>query len=158
MKSRILYKAMVVVVAAALLVTVPASAENEPVGDRLRPFGLDHSFPAGAPFYIQLGWYFNGTIPDVPKSGHFGNVVEIDGQVVPQDFIQHTAGRDGYTYWDWIWNFPEGMTGTHTFKASWYATCGYIWETAPEILGGPCLDKHEIMYFPIGVEGTVVFQ
>jgi hypothetical protein len=158
MKSKVMYKVLFAVLAAALLLAGPAFARGERVGDRLKPFGIDHSFPAGAPFYIWLGWFFNGRIHDVPKYGNFGAVVKIDGEVVSEDFIERTSGGDGYVFWDWVWNFPEGMTGTHTFKASWYAACGYIWELAPELLDGPCGDKHELMFFPVGVEGIVVFE
>ena len=105
----------------ALFIAVPASAKSKVrVGDRIIVHPPDKTFPQNTPFHIAHGWYWTkGDEPRIPK-GTLGFNLELDGKKVNRDFVEinETAGTIV-----WVNNFPEGMTGTHTFTGEWVAPC-----------------------------------
>jgi hypothetical protein len=124
--------------AALLLVAAPLAAEApSEVGERINVlFGTPDTFPAGEPFHIWHGWDF--PVEDWPP-GHFDFQLEMDGVVQSEDhFFVFPILWQG-SMWQlrvWLYNFPDGMTGTHTFTGHWIAPCQY----AVEEYGypGPC--------------------
>jgi hypothetical protein len=120
--KKIVLIAMVVLM---LGLAVPASAQGqEYVGDRLNLRDGNQNFPAGVPFHIVHGIGY--ILPGAETFGLNEVDVEIDGVPVQEDFIDRLVEHwwDGTTLWNlWVFNFPEGMTGTHIFTLHYYCTC-----------------------------------
>lgn len=132
----------VLLVAALLVLAMPAdaSARRERVGERINLFYSSMDFPAGAPFHIYHGWVQTS---DDEAIGSFDLKLEIDGVVRGEDFKMFTAvsGNPDTLRRLWVYNFPDGMTGQHTFTGHWYAPCQY----AVDWLGfsGPCATPNQ---------------
>jgi hypothetical protein len=122
-----------------LVMAVPVAAKGkEPVGEKISVFppGTPSEFPAGAPFHISHGWLLD---PGEGPPGRFDFDLEVDGVLRDEDFVSRTVDRSGVSeslLWIWVHNFPDGMTGTHTFTGRWLAPCQY----AVDNMGfpGPC--------------------
>ncbi len=108
----------------ALLIITPALANpNQPTGDRISIFESGaQEYPAGTEFYIQHGWANNTNYPP----GKFSFSLEVDGVFLEEAYIERSVIKveDGKLLnWGWVFNFPEGMTGTHTFRGHWFEPC-----------------------------------
>jgi len=124
---------------AILVMAVPAAAKgNEPVGDRISVFppGTPSEFPAGAPFHISQGWLLD---PSDGPPGSFDFELEVDGIPRDEDFALWAVDHS----WNpvrlvrsWLHNFPDGMTGTHTFTGHWFAPCQHAVDSL--MFPGPC--------------------
>ena len=126
------------------LAAAPALAHGkERVGDRIGLFSpAPLTFPAGEPFHIAHGHAVSpeeGASPPVPI-GRFDFRLDIDGTYMRTDFVERTVtsedgGPPSFTL-IWVYNFPQGMSGTHVFTGHWYAPCHY----AVQVGGypGPC--------------------
>lgn len=115
----------VIVVFAQLLVATPAAAgTNIPVGDQIRIRNLSIEFPANTPFHIRHGWIQPSSDSAI---GVFDFALEVDGIFQREDYKGFTAasGEPDLLSRIWVYNFPAGMTGTHTFTGHWYAPCQY---------------------------------
>jgi hypothetical protein len=142
---------IIMVVFFVLALATPANAARElpTVGDRIYLPSGDQSFTAGIPFHIMHGW--NVGPGELHAIGAFDFHLEIDG--IPADGIRyvipdHTEepGNVGR-----IFNFPEGMSGVHTFTGRWYMPCQYIY---PEI---DCPEPNKsVEYFALTVTITFV--
>jgi len=114
-----------------------AAKRKEPIGERINVYlGTPTEFPAGDPFHISHGWFL---IPGEGPLGRFDFQLEVDGVPRDEDFVWRTVlhSQDPrYLRWEWVYNFPEGMTGTHTFTGRWFVPCRY----AVDNMGfpGPC--------------------
>lgn len=111
-------------------ITTPAFARHkETVGDRLSIyFSGDQTFPAGQPFYIQHGWSVGAPATHL---GVLSFEVEIDGIPVSADFRLLTVDPEGDPVSKsitWVYNFPDGMTGTHTFTGHWITPCDWVYD------------------------------
>lgn len=127
MKKKTIY---LLLIAVLLLTVVPASAKSkEPVGEKINLFfGGAQTFDAGEPFYIAHGFAFD---PPGDKPGpNYSFTLEIDDVLQTEDY----RTRDHLT-WLWTFNYPDGMSGSHTFVATWYAPCSAT--DTPS-----CPDKH----------------
>lgn len=136
MKKRFLFVTILMLVALLATVTPVAADARGPVGDRINLFlGPSQEFPAGEPFYIQHGWIQPSTDDAI---GVFDFKLDVDGVFVQEDFKKFSAvsGDPDMLYRLWLYNFPQGMTGTHAFTGHWLAPCQY----AVDELGyaGPC--------------------
>ncbi len=115
---------LITMVILLLGLVVPASAQGqEYVGEKLNLRYGDQRFPAGVPFHIAHGW-----ISTNPKGelGLFDFKLEIDGVPVNEDFVDISADPSGDVvdlYKGWVYNFPQGMTGTHYFTLHYYGPC-----------------------------------
>jgi hypothetical protein len=122
-------------IVAILILAIPsvASARSELVGERILVF-YDGSteFPEGTPFHIFHGWV---QASDSEAIGIFDFELEIDGVLQSTGFKMFSvdAGNPDTLWRLWAYNFPEGMTGTHTFTGHWYAPC----QNAVDWLGYP---------------------
>jgi hypothetical protein len=110
-----------------------ADIPSKTIGERLLVSSGSVTFAAGDPFHIMhglMGWYEIGE----PVENTFGlhyMTLEVDGVEIRPDYLD----IDWTTYQDYggrlvtklyIFNFPEGMTGEHTFVRRYYLTCEYI--------------------------------
>lgn len=123
---------------------------KQPTGDRINLNGGDQTFAAGEPFHIIQGWVFE---PHPNRQGLFSFSLQVDGSEVDENYVDHS--KDGnQNYRLWVYNFPDGMIGTHTFTGTWYAPC----EVAEEDWGGgPCEKKNEPVIVRVQTI-TVVFE
>jgi hypothetical protein len=68
-------------------------------------------------------------MPQVPPTGMVGLFrfeLEMDGQPLRQNYIMTTLYPPDQPLWidrDWVYNFPEGLSGNHTFTLHYYGAC-----------------------------------
>jgi hypothetical protein len=100
----------------------PAFASpRESTGDRINLFAGDEEYPADTPFFVAHG---NAAfIGEDTASGRARFVLEVDGEIVPATYETH-GQADRTVLHVWVFNFPDGMTGVHTFTGHWLAPCG----------------------------------
>lgn len=118
-------------VLSVLLLATPAAAKRaEPVGTRINVLlGTPTTYPARAPFNI-LHAVNSGFVLPPSAAGKDLFALEVDGVPRAPDFIirdviplrdtglPYPGVRVGF-----LFNFPDGMTGTHTFTGHWYEAC-----------------------------------
>jgi hypothetical protein len=118
-------------VLSVLLLATPAAAKTaEPVGAQINILlGTPTTYPAGAPFHI-IHATISGFVLPPRGTGKDGFALEVDGVPRAPDFILRDAippSETGLPYpgvrTGFLFNFPDGMTGTHTFTGHWYAPC-----------------------------------
>ena len=119
------------------VVAMPAAAKSkEPVGDRINVVnGTPTTFAAGAPFHVIHAWQ---VATNTDGFGKFDFTLEVDGTLRKHDFVirEVTSGNPDLLARFWVFNFPSGLSGTHTFVGRFLGPCqplvdfGYI--------AGPC--------------------
>ena len=138
-----------------------AAATKERTGPRINLFGGFQVFPASQPFHIAHGWGLDQSQPETtpPALGRFGFSLAVDGADRREDFVERYHDEDPafdhlYRRW-WVHNFPDGMTGTHTFTGHWFGPCTGI--VAGGYAPGPCEQPTKIttVFTPLTI--TVVF-
>jgi hypothetical protein len=136
MKKQSLLVTVLVLVALLAMTTPVFAAEKGPTGEKIRLYFGDTVLPAGAPFYIEHGWVQTSEDGAI---GVFDFKLEVDGVLLQEDFKMFSAvSGDPDVLWRlWRYNFPDGMTGMHTFTGHWIAPCQYAvdWLEYP----GPCV-------------------
>lgn len=105
----------------ALGVTPAFAAPRERTGDRINLFVGDTEYPAGAPFYIAHG--IGAILGEDTAIGRGSFVLEVDGATAPASYMERDVA-DGMLTSVSVFNFPAGMSGTHTFTGHWFAACG----------------------------------
>lgn len=131
-----------------LTISVPVLAESRiPIGEQIRvdPDGAVIKYPAGVPFHIRHGW--QGIVGVVGPEGiqklpFSGFDLEMDGSYLTRDFILREIVYDPELdekriIQTSVFEFPEGLTGTHTFTGHWYTACKF-WEES-------CDDPFEVL-------------
>ena len=123
-KQRLLIVILNLVLVFALVSPAVASEMHTPVGENIPQRQGYRVFPSNEPFNIQNGWI------QTSEDGAIGNFdfrLEVDGVFVDNFYRDFSAvsGDPDTLYRIWVYNFPEGMTGTHTFTRHWYAPCQY---------------------------------
>jgi hypothetical protein len=121
MKKTVLFNIVLVM----LLLATPALArEKEPTGDRINIFySGTQEYTANEPFYLAHGY------TEVSPHGVPGQIffeLEVDDVIVKPTYVEHmtVVGDDGPLFdLTWVFNFPDGMTGEHTFEGHWTAPC-----------------------------------
>ena len=105
------------------------------------------AFPANTPFNIRNGWAIGPTTEAV---GHFSFALDLDGTRLAEDFVLKTADAaiPDIVLQSWVFNFPDGLTGTHVFTGHFFAPC----YSAP----GPCDNPNEVIEAAT-VTKTVIF-
>ena len=123
-------KFTVLIIAIMLLMSVnPVAAANQPpqpVGDQINLLDGDQTYPADTAFFIAH--YFSLGTGVVPNLGRFDFKLEIDGELVNEDYVSHIVmrGEDYNTIIiAWLFNFPDGMQGVHTFEGHWICPCSF---------------------------------
>lgn len=127
------------------------ATKPEPIGDPLSIFESGYQeFPAGSPFHIKHGFSID------PSEGYpiskFWFELEIDGQLIEPDYIDrfYVPGDDDPLYQRSVYNFPDGMTGTHGFSGHWFAPCQ--WAVDYGLDPGPCDGRFD----PVEIKTTWV--
>ena len=94
------------------------------------------TFDANTPFHIAHGfscWFIVSELQYTCGPGTTLFTLEVDGKEMIHSFLD--VSFTSLTYGDlklryreniWIFNFPEGMEGTHPFTAKWWKTCFWI--------------------------------
>jgi hypothetical protein len=114
---------------AVLAATTPAAAkQQELVGDRIPLFFVDpdQTFPADTPFHIRHGVGFTVPVGGDARGRSYEFKLDVDG--VPQQadaVLIETYPYDSGSFqsWQWLYNFPNGMTGAHTFTGHLLGPC-----------------------------------
>jgi hypothetical protein len=113
-----------------------AGKPNKAVGERFFVYDGSQVFAAGEAFHIEHGLFFGYEIGE-PIGNSFGlnyMTLEIDGVQQKPDYrnidFDLSYKEDGWrlvtkTY---LFNFSEGMKGTHTFTRRYFLTCESISE------------------------------
>jgi hypothetical protein len=110
------------------------------------------TFDANTPFHVAHGWgwnFFYGLKEEelfayMASPGTQKFTLEIDGVDQKFDFFQVGTENKLIFEWEgeeyiyrhreyfWVFNYPEGMEGTHTFHATWWMQCKYVYYDACE--------------------------
>lgn len=123
-KQPLFVTALLIVMLLCSAIPASASGDNEPVGVRLGLWNSTLEVTAGTPFNIRHGWVQTS---DDGAIGIFDFTLEVDGVLRSEDFklFSEEIGDPDILTRLWVYNFPDGMTGTHTFTGHWYAPCQY---------------------------------
>jgi hypothetical protein len=103
---------------------VAQGGRPEPTGDRIDLWAGDQTYPANTAFYIGDSFYYDTGYQAYP--GKFDIQLEVDSNFVNEDGVYHGAivGEDvTYVVVGWLYNFPDGMQGTHTFEIHFMYAC-----------------------------------
>ena len=122
MKKRILIVALV----AALLITIPASAKEKIVGERINiRTGDAFTFDADTPFYVEHG--FSEFNPKDIKFKDVGFDLFIDDIQQEVDYLRKAPYKiDKVTVFlvRFIFNYPDGLSvGDYVFRGEWKVAC-----------------------------------
>jgi hypothetical protein len=139
---------LILVIALALIMTVPALAASKvPTGEHIRvdPDGAVVHYPENTPFHIRHGWHAFITSEEDINVGYLakaGFSLEIDSAYVEETYIDRVKISEDPVYDEglykfYFFNFPNGMTGVHTFTGHWYVQCE-DWQEE-------CVDPKEII-------------
>ena len=110
---------LIATTATFLALAVPVLAGNA-VGDRLSLFGGPVP-SAGEPFHVSHGFGFTPGGDDFP--GNWDFILVVDGVAVADSGVIHTLGSSTPMDLRRLYNFPDGMSGTHHFEGFWYESC-----------------------------------
>jgi len=126
---------------AVLLVSFPAAASKaEPTGARISLFSGNQTFPANQPFHISHGWAIVPDFSDYDAIGKYDFTLAVDGTAVDADFVDKFFVLDpvfGQRLARFpVFNFPTGMTGSHTFTGRWFGPCQAVVDGG--FVPGPC--------------------
>jgi hypothetical protein len=126
-----------------LVASSAAATTKEEIGPRINVLlGTPTTFPANTPFHIEHGW---GVPPEgrYDAIGEWSFVLDVDGMRRAADFVI----RETFPPFDtglsvpflgrtWVFNFADGMIGTHTFTGHWLAPCQAAVDSG--LFAGPC--------------------
>jgi hypothetical protein len=116
--------AFLLVIALLMCMTSVAATGKVRVGNPLSIYYSDTiDYPANTAFHIAHGWI--NPINLMGAAGKYNFSMEIDTVPVKPDFFERTVKRGDVammSLW-WVFNFPEGMTGMHTFTGHWTGPC-----------------------------------
>jgi hypothetical protein len=91
------------------------------VGDRISLFTPPTTYPAATAFHIWHGFVFE----DSDRSrGRYEFVLDVDGVERAADFFEVTTVDRRLISKVWVFNFPNGLTGVHTFEGRWITPGG----------------------------------
>ena len=108
-----------VLIALSLVVVSPVLAKKPAATGEGLAIG-ETEFPPNTPFHIAHG-FAGEPRPD----GRYKYMLEWNGEFVKFDLYEIYKDSETETWsWRWIYNFPEGLSGMHTFIHHWYGPCG----------------------------------
>ena len=106
-----------------ILVAPVAATTKQPTGNRINLFSGNGSYPASTAFHIRDGWLFQNPTA-IEAIGKYTFTLDVDGPARAPDFRTTESFPDGSVARLWWFNFPNGMTGTHTFTGHFWGPCG----------------------------------
>jgi hypothetical protein len=122
-----------IIIAILLLMSVnPVAAYNQsiqPVGDRINLLDGDQTYPADTAFFIADSFYWETGDPIHP--GRFDIKLAVDDHFVNEVSVQHLVMRGddvNIVIIAWLYNFPDGMQGEHTFEMYFIVPCAIALE------------------------------
>ncbi len=118
--ARLIFAALTVVV---LLTSAGGAfaASKERVGDRISLLAPPPTYPAATAFHIWHGFVFE----EGDKAlGRYAFVLDVDGVERAADFFDVTLLDRRLISKVWVFNFPNGLTGIHTFAGHWITPAG----------------------------------
>jgi hypothetical protein len=132
----------IILLLALLLATPVLAREKEPIGERIDIYSSGtQEYPAGTPFYIMHGW---GEVRPHAVPGQIMFELELDGAMVKPTYVEQTTVVDEIGpafYTDWVFNFPDGLTGQHTFEGHWNVPCFFaLWYGFVDECANPMAD------------------
>ena len=140
-KVRLMKNMLFLALALALVVGAqPVAAKGkERVGEAFNIIlGTPITFPEGEAFHIAHGWGLNKK--NEAKEVDFQ--LDVDGVRTEAHFVEHSKNKEERSVtWLRVYNFPDGMVGTHSFIGHWFASCQWLVDNGSEL--GPCEDPDE---------------
>ena len=135
---------VVVLVCAVVLAPGASAAPDKAVGTSLG-FGATQ-FPAGQPFNITHGWLLAPRFTEA--LGEYRVTLAVDGVEMNRDFVETTRQPDDPTlgtelFRAFVFNFPAGMTGTHTFAITFLGPCQGLVDGG--FATGPCANANDLI-------------
>jgi hypothetical protein len=97
------------------------AASKERVGDRISLLEPPATYPAATAFHIWHGFAFEESDKAL---GKYAFVLDVDGVERAADFIEVNRLDRRLISKVWVFNFPDGLTGTHTFVGRWITPAG----------------------------------
>ena len=141
-------KLIFLLVITTLTLTLVAAKPMQRIGEQLFiPLGSGTMYYyENFPFHIAHGWRSEIGNPQ-RTTARGGTRLEIDGMPIPHDFIERTIieyeGTD-YLAKFFVFNFPIGMTGVHTFDMYYSNSCDF-WLERGDV--AECEKPNEILEF-----------
>ena len=126
---------LILTIALVLIMAAPAAAANNvPTGPQIRVDPADGNpiyYPENTPFHIRHGWHASITPGEDINVGYLakaGFSLEIDGAYVEETYIDRVKISEDPVYVEglykfYFFNFPDGLTGEHTFTGHYYVQC-----------------------------------
>jgi hypothetical protein len=99
-----------------------AAAARERVGDRITLLNPVTTYPADTAFHIWHGFIFEQGYDRGYGRNEFQ--LEVDGAAMEADFTEVEVLDPRVVSRVWVFNFPEGLSGTHTFTGHWITPDG----------------------------------
>jgi len=99
-----------------------AAAGRERVGDRISLFDPPTTYPADTAFHLWHGFIFEQGVDRGYGRDEFQ--LEVDGVATTADFTDVDVLDPRVVSRVWVFNFPEGLSGTHTFTGHWITPDG----------------------------------
>jgi hypothetical protein len=99
-----------------------AAAGRERVGDRISLFDPPTTYPADTAFHIWHGFIFEQGVDRGYGRNEFQ--LDVDGVATTADFTEVDVLDPRVVSRVWVFNFPEGLSGTHTFTGHWITPDG----------------------------------
>jgi hypothetical protein len=84
--------------------------------------------------------------PGESPVGLWGFVLEVDGVLLEHDFVLRSVDNSispPQFFLHWVYNFPGGMTGTHTFTGHWMGPCQVLVDNGD--IPGPCDNPNQVV-------------
>jgi hypothetical protein len=101
------------------------AASKVRVGDRINLLDPPATYQADTAFHIWHGFVFqDGSGSRLGQIGRFEFRLEVDDVAVAADFFEVDVFDRGTVSKVWVFNFPDGLSGTHTFTGHWITPDG----------------------------------
>lgn len=135
-KNKILTLLLVLLALASI-----AAAVDKTVGERINLLQAapETSYDANTPFHIMHGWgwvyantWNNSDYASYQAPGRGYISLELDGEGLKSDFLLRDVTLEYLPFYDldvrwydifWVYNFPDGLEGDHTFMLTYYFPC-----------------------------------
>lgn len=107
-------------------VFLPVIMRQERTGERINIFDSGaQTFPENTAFYIAHGYAED---PAIGVDERFDFQLQVDGIYRDEDFIDEFLDDSDPPLIQkiWVFTFPSGMTGTHTFSGHWLGPCALL--------------------------------
>ena len=103
--------------------TSAAAAQRERIGDRISLFDPPSAYPADTAFHLWHGFVFELANGD-RAVGRSEFHLDLDGAPVAADFVDVDVLEARAVSRVWVFNFPDGLSGIHTFTGHWITRDG----------------------------------